>query len=56
LIQEGKEALTDFIDHYHPEDSQQLRQLIKKAIEEQQSGRYPGAGKALFRYIRSCLS
>lgn len=56
LINEGKEALTDFIETYQPEDVQQLRQLIKKAVDEQQTGKYPGAAKALFRFLRSCLS
>jgi ribosome-associated protein len=56
LINEGKDALTAFIQLYQPKDLQVLRQLIKKASDEQQSGLHTGATKALFRYLRSCLS
>lgn len=55
LINEGKEALTDFIASYQPADVQQLRQLIKKAVDEQKTGKSLGAFKALFRFLRSCL-
>lgn len=54
LINEGKDALTEFIQLYQSVDVQMLRQLIKKAVEEKQSGKHPGAAKALFRFIRSC--
>lgn len=53
LINEGKEALTEFIAYYQPQDVQLLRQLIKKAVNEQQSGKHTGASKALFRFLRS---
>ncbi len=55
LIKEGKDALTKFIDAYPLADAQQLRQLIKKAVDEQQREQHTGAAKALFRYLRSCL-
>jgi len=55
LINEGKEALTEFIDSYPMADAQQLRQLIKKAVDEHKSERHTGGAKALFRYVRSCL-
>jgi ribosome-associated protein len=55
LLHEGKEALTEFINLYHPEDLQQLRQLIKKAVEDAQKERNTGASKALFRYLRSSI-
>ncbi len=56
LILGGKEALTEFVEHYQPAELQQLRQLIKKAIDEQSSGKHTGAAKALFRFLRSCIS
>jgi len=56
LIHEGKDALTAFINAFHPQDVQQLRQLIKKAVDEHQRQQHTGASKALFRYLRSCLS
>ncbi len=54
LINEGRDALTEFVDTYHPEDLQQLKQLIKKAIDEQKKELHT-ASRALFRYIRSCI-
>lgn len=56
LIEEGKEALTEFIQTCPSIDVQQLRQLIKKAIEEQSKEKHTGASKALFRYLRPYLS
>lgn len=56
LINEGKDALTAFIDSYQPADVQQLRQLVKKAVDEKSQSKPSGAGKALFRFLRSCLS
>jgi len=55
LINEGKDALTAFIEEYHPEEVQQLRQLIKKAVDDQQKEKNTGAAKALFRYLRSSI-
>lgn len=55
LLNEGKEALTAFIEAYQPEDVQHLRQLIKKAVDDQQKERNSGAAKALFRYLRSFI-
>jgi len=56
LIQQSKPALTEYIETYHPEDVQQLRQSIKKAIEEQQKAQNTGASRALFRLIRSQIT
>lgn len=55
LIEEGNLALTEFVAMYQPTDIQQLRQLIKKAVDERQKEQHSGASKALFRYLRSCL-
>ena len=55
LIKEGKDALTEFIATCKPNDVQHLRQLIKKAVDEQHKEQHTGASKALFRYLRSCL-
>lgn len=55
LIKEGKDALTEFIELHQPDDVQQLRQLIKKAVDEHAKEQHTGASKALFRYLRSCL-
>lgn len=55
LIRDGKDALTEFIDAYQPEDVQHLRQLIKKAVDDVAKDRNTGAAKALFRYLRSSI-
>ena len=55
LIEEGNEALTAFIAAYQPSEIQQLRQLIKKAVDERNKGLHTGASKALFRFLRSCI-
>lgn len=55
LIHDGREALTEFIDIYHPDDVQQLKQCIKKAIEAETKSPHPGASRALFRYLRGCM-
>lgn len=56
LILDDKDSLTAFISEYPQVDVQHLRQLLKKAVEEKKTGKSPGAGKALFRFLRSCLS
>lgn len=55
LIHESREALTEFVERYHPDDLQHLKQLIKKAIEEHSKNLHTGAGKTLFRHIRSYI-
>ncbi|MBL7481552.1 ribosome biogenesis factor YjgA [Legionella bononiensis] len=55
LIHEGKDALTEFINQYQPEDVQQLRQLIKKAVDDHLKEKNTGAAKALFRYLRTSI-
>lgn len=55
LIHEGKDALTEFIDTHQPEDVQQLRQLIKKAVDDQKNEKNTGAAKSLFRFLRSSI-
>lgn len=55
LINEGNGALTAFVDQYQPADLQQLRQLIKKAVDDKAHEKNTGASRALFRFLRSCL-
>jgi ribosome-associated protein len=54
LINDSKEALTDFIDAYPEANVQQLRQLVKKAIDEKTTDTHVGASKALFRFLKAC--
>jgi len=55
LINEGRDALTAFVDQYHPDDLQHLKQLIKKAVEELKKEQPTGASRALFRHLRSYI-
>lgn len=55
LMNSGKEALTEFISLYQPEEVQHLRQLIKKAVDDRLKEKNSGAAKALFRYLRSVI-
>jgi ribosome-associated protein len=55
LIDEGKEALTAFVEAHPQVDVRKLRQLVKKAVDEKVADKSFGASKALFRFLRSCL-
>jgi ribosome-associated protein len=56
LIEEGHAALSEFVDAYHPDDLQHLKQLIKKAADAHHlPSQPPAASRALFRYLRSCV-
>ncbi len=55
LINDGRDALTEFVAAHQQVDVPKLRQLIKKAVDEQKNDQPTGASKALFRYLRSCV-
>ena len=55
LIAAEPEALTRLISAYPHIEGQKIRQLIKKAQEEQQRAQSGGASLALFRYLRSII-
>ena len=52
LLEGGAEALSTFIDTFHPDDIQYLRQLIKKAGNASVEIQQKTARRKLFRYIR----
>ena len=56
LIQEGDQALAELIKIHSTIDRQHLRQLIRKAQEEQQKNLAPHAIKNLFRYLQTIFS
>ena len=56
LLQQGQQALTDFIDQHPQADRQQLRQLIRNAQHQAQQQTAPKAARQLFKYIRELLS
>lgn len=45
--------MTEFLKQYPNTDRQQLRQLIVNAKKERLHGKPAGAGRLLFRYLKS---
>lgn len=52
LIAEGDQAMGELLVDYPEMDRQQLRQLIRGAQRERDTGKPAGAAKKLFRYLR----
>ena len=52
LIEEGDEALTEFLQAHPGTDVQHIRQLIRNARRERKQGKQPRAARELFRYLR----
>lgn len=53
LIEQGDEALGEFIAAQPGADRQQIRQLVRSARKERERNRPPVASRKLFRYLRS---
>jgi ribosome-associated protein len=51
LRQEGDEALAELVSACPAIDRQHVRRLVRDAVREQESGKPPGAGRKLFRYL-----
>lgn len=54
LINETKEALTEFIAKHPDVDVQHLRHLIRNAQKEKETGKPAGSLRTLFRFLREC--
>ena len=52
MIEEGDTALQEFLDAHAGADRQQLRQVLRNARRERDTGKPAGAGKKLFRLLR----
>lgn len=52
LLNEGHEALSEFLDAHPQTDRQQLRQLIRNAHSERERGRPPKAFRGLYALLR----
>jgi len=52
LINQGKEALTEFIETHPSVNVQHLRQLVRNAQKDLSQNKNTGAAKKLFRFIR----
>jgi len=53
LIEQGDEVIGEALSEWPSLDRQQLRQLIRDARRERDLGKPPGAGRKLFRYLRT---
>ncbi|NIM28438.1 MAG: DUF615 domain-containing protein [Gammaproteobacteria bacterium] len=53
LMADGDAAVTALLEEYPQADAQQLRQLLRKALEERAAGRPPRHQRALFRLLRA---
>jgi len=52
MIEEGDSVLQDFLNEHETADRQQLRQALRNAQKERDTGKPAGAGKKLFRLLR----
>ncbi len=52
LMEEGDAAVAELLDEYAHADPQQLRQLVRNAHSERQTGRSPRSYRQLFRFLR----
>lgn len=52
MIGEGDSAIDSWLAAHPGGDRQHLRQLVRQAVKEQETGKPPRSSRALFRYIR----
>jgi ribosome-associated protein len=52
LLEEGDAAVAELLEEFPGADAQQLRQLLRTARREQESGRPPRSYRQLFRFLR----
>lgn len=55
LLIYGDDALNSFLVDYPEVDRQQLRQLIRNALQDKKNNKNTGAEKKLFQYLRSII-
>lgn len=53
LLVGGNEALGDLLDEYPHADRQQLRQWVRNAQKESQTGKPPKSSRQLYRYLKA---
>ena len=56
LLTHGDDALNSFLVEYPQADRQQLRQLIRNALQDKKNNKNTGAEKAIFKYLRSMIA
>jgi len=55
LVENGDEALSEFIDEFPKADRQQLRSLVRSTIQERHSNSPPRHFRKLFQFIKQCI-
>lgn len=55
LLDDGDDAITEFLDHRPDTDRQHLRRLVRDARAESDAGRPPRHRRELFRYLHTLL-
>ncbi len=55
LLAEGNPAVAGFVEQCPATDVQHLRNLLRNAQKEVQTGKITGQAKKLFRYLRECI-
>jgi len=55
ILAEGDEAINQFVEEYPLADRQNLRQIYRNAMREQQQNKPPAAARQLFKYIREIV-
>lgn len=52
LINDGNDALTEFVGKHPNVDTQTLRQLVRNAAKDQQQDKTTGSAKKLFKFLK----
>ena len=55
LLDDGDEALAEFLDAYPTADRQHLRQLVRNAVEEKKRNKPPRAFREIFQVVRDAM-
>jgi ribosome-associated protein len=55
LLDQGDAALAELLDEYPTADRQQLRQLVRSALDERKRNKPPRAYRELYRALREML-
>jgi ribosome-associated protein len=56
LLAEGNDALKALLDDYPHADRQQLRQLLRNAQKEAETGKPPKSSRLLYRYLKALFN
>ena len=55
LLEQGNDALTQFLSEFPAADRQHLRQLLRQAKKEHESARPPKSARLIYQYLKNLL-